>query len=474
MDDAAPIRAQVRAARRSSGAWLVALDDDPTGSQSVHGLDLVTVFEPAEYEAALDGPAAACFVLTNTRSRPETEAVELNTRIAGQLHELADRRDRRLDLVSRGDSTLRGHVIAEVEALDRAHRRAHGRGYDGVLLAPAFFDAGRTTVDDVHRVRLGGRDVPAAETEYARDATFGFRSSNLRDFLAERSGGRVRADDVASLSLTDIRAGGAEHLTDRLTGLRDGRFVVVNAENDADYDTVALAVVEAEARGVRLLSRAAPSFVRALAGIDPVPPLGTSGLWRPDGRAAHGVVVVGSHVSGTSRQVEALLRGWPVHHVELDVPLVLGDGTGRDRHVAELVEDACDALARSEVLISTSRTVVTGAGPEESLAVARSVSAALTGVTREVMAAAPAWVVAKGGITSHDVAVGALGIRRAEVVGQMGRGIISVLRPVAASEDALGMPYVVFAGNVGDDSTLLDVVRTLTTPTSPTSPNWTT
>jgi uncharacterized protein YgbK (DUF1537 family) len=167
-------------------------------------------------------------------------------------------------------------------------------------------------------------------------------------------------------------------------------------------------------------------------------------------------------VSGTTGQVMALLDGWPIHHAELDVGRVLGGGEERDRHVGDLAGEVRDALTRSEVLISTSRAVVTGDGPDASLAIARSVSAALTRLTRQVMAAAPAWVVAKGGITSHDVAVGALGIRRAEVVGQMGRGIISVLRPVAADEAALDMPYVVFAGNVGDESALLDVVRTLT------------
>ncbi|MDY7102305.1 MAG: four-carbon acid sugar kinase family protein [Actinomycetota bacterium] len=461
MVDAASIRARVRDARRASGAWLVALDDDPTGSQSVHGLDLVTVFEPAEYEAALGRDVGACFVLTNTRSLTEADAVAVNERVADQLHTLAADRGRRPDLVSRGDSTLRGHVIAEVDALDRAHRRVHGAGYDGVVFAPAFFDAGRTTVDDVHRVRLDGRDVPAAETEYARDATFGFRSSNLREFLAEKSGGRVRADDVASVSLDDIRLGGVDRVAAILAGLRDGRFVVVNAEHDADYDVVALAMVEAAARGARLLTRAAPSFVRALAGTDPIEPLGPTDLWRPDGRSDHGLVVVGSHVSGTTRQVRALLDGRPVEHLELDVARVL-DAATRDDHVADLARRCRDALAGTEVVITTSRTVATGADADDSLAIARTVSRAVTEVTGEVVAgAAPAWVVAKGGITSHDVAVSALGIRRAEVVGQMGRGIISVLRPVVADEAAVGMPYVVFAGNVGTDTALLDVVDTL-------------
>jgi hypothetical protein len=41
------------------------------------------------------------------------------------------------------------------------------------------------------------------------------------------------------------------------------------------------------------------------------------------------------------------------------------------------------------------------------------VSTAVIDVVRAAVAAKPAWVVAKGGITSHDVAVRGLGIRRA-------------------------------------------------------------
>jgi uncharacterized protein YgbK (DUF1537 family) len=59
------------------------------------------------------------------------------------------------------------------------------------------------------------------------------------------------------------------------------------------------------------------------------------------------------------------------------------------------------------------------------------------------------------------VATGGLGLRRAEVAGQLFPGLISVFRPLDAAPAALGKPYVVFAGNVGDDDTLADVVAIL-------------
>ena len=64
----------------------------------------------------------------------------------------------------------------------------------------------------------------------------------------------------------------------------------------------------------------------------------------------------------------------------------------------------------------------------------------------------------KGGITSHDLAVRGLGILRADVVGQVFPGHVSVFRPVEATSDCLGIPYIVFPGNVGDEMSLAQVV----------------
>jgi uncharacterized protein YgbK (DUF1537 family) len=112
-----------------------------------------------------------------------------------------------------------------------------------------------------------------------------------------------------------------------------------------------------------------------------------------------------------------------------------------------------DALGRGDVLLYTSRTRRDGG-----LEFARTVSRAVTDVVRAALKTRPGWVIAKGGITSHDVAVHGLGLRRAEVLGQLLPGMISVFRPTDADPDALGMPYVVFAGNVGDEQTLAEIV----------------
>ncbi len=264
------------------------LDDDPTGSQAVHGIDVVTVLEPSAYQAALAGPAGACFVLTNSRSLDEPAAARLTTAVARDLITAAQRRGRRIQLISRSDSTLRGHLLAEVAAVQTARQDVLGRGFDGVLLIPAFPEAGRVTAGGIHWARIGPGLVAVGETEFARDPAFGYRSSALREFIAERSAGAVRPEQVAGISLADIRLGGPEQVARRLAAVSGGGWVVVDSTEYSDLDTVACGVLLAEQAGQAFLLRTGPSFVRALARPGPAAPAAR----RPD-------LAAGARVTGT-------------------------------------------------------------------------------------------------------------------------------------------------------------------------------
>jgi uncharacterized protein YgbK (DUF1537 family) len=465
-DDEA-LRDSIRALRAAGDLLLGVLDDDPTGSQAVHDVQVVTVLEDDAYAAALAGPAATCFVLTNSRSLDGPAAADVTARAARGLITVAGRRGTRIQLISRSDSTLRGHVMEEVAALQAVRQDMVGRGYDGVLLVPAFLEAGRVTAADIHWARTPAGLVPVGETEFAHDSAFGYGASDLTVFVAEKSGGTIRPEEVRSISLADIRLGGPARIREVLASAAGGAWVVVNATEYSDLETVARSVLEAEHEGQSFLFRTGPSFVRALSGLGPRPPLRGAEIWGKERgaeiwgqrrRDGHGLVVVGSHVGQTSRQVAALRACGATTDIELDVPAVLG---GRPDVTAATAQRVTRALAHSDVLLYTSRDVVAGRDATDSLTIARTVSAALSRIVRDALAARPAWVIAKGGITSHDVMLHGLGIRRAEVAGQLFPGMISVFRPADAAPEAVGMPYVVFAGNVGDDGTLAQVVAIL-------------
>ncbi len=265
------LRETIRAVRAAGDLLLGVLDDDPTGSQAVHDVQVVTVLDEDAYAAALAGPAATCFVLTNSRSLDGPAAADVTTRAARGLITVAGRRGTRIQLISRSDSTLRGHVMAEVAALQAVRRDMVGRGYDGVLLVPAFLEAGRVTAADIHWAATRAGLVPVGETEFARDRAFGYGASDLTVFVAEKSGGTIRPEEVRSVSLADIRLGGPARVREVLAGAAGGAWVVVNATEYSDLDTVARSVLDAEREGQSFLFRTGPSFVRALSGLGPRP-----------------------------------------------------------------------------------------------------------------------------------------------------------------------------------------------------------
>ncbi|TXN30944.1 four-carbon acid sugar kinase family protein [Lacisediminihabitans profunda] len=455
MTDSAAVRQQIRDWRESRSRRLVVLDDDPTGSQSVHDVQIVTVVSEAEITRALTDRGSTAFVLTNTRGLQEAEAIELNKQVVTSA--LAVHGDG-VDIISRSDSTLRGHVIAEIEAIDECRAGIVGRHVDGVLFAPAFFEAGRFTVGDTHYATVDGVPVPVGKSEFARDATFGYASSNLGDFLGELSHGRVPPEDVLSISLETITEGGPDAVRDVLMRASGAAWIVINATSYEHYETVVLGVQAAIDAGRTFLFRTGPSFVRALAGLEPKDPLSTADFPQLGSTDAHGLILVGSHVSQTSRQVAAVRLSGGLAEFELNVPLILA---GDRSYIPAAAASVRAALANHDVLVYTSREVIGGESAAASLDIARTVSNAVSEVVAGALAARPAWIIAKGGITSHDVAVRGLGMRRARVLGQLLPGLVSVFEPLTASPEARGVPYVVFAGNVGDDDTLAHVVSVL-------------
>ncbi|SUS06568.1 conserved hypothetical protein [uncultured Defluviicoccus sp.] len=434
------------------GAKIVVLDDDPTGTQTVHGIPVLTEWSVPSLIAELSAPGPCFYILTNSRAFPVAHACDINRAIGRNLTVAREQCGRAFRVVSRSDSTLRGHYPAETDAL----AETLGGGFDATLIIPAFFDGGRVTLDDVHYVVDAKGRTPAGETEFARDATFGFRSSNLREWVEEKTGGRVRAREVASISLADLR-GDAGLLAKKLTGLSAGTVGIVNAADPADLHAVVRALAVAEAGGKKFLFRTAASFVAAYAGISPRPLLKAAEI-APPGQAGGGLVVVGSYVGKTSLQLESLLRTAPITAVEIAVEKLL-----RPEARAGVVTDAArqvEALLRqgTNVALHTSRKLVTGRNAAENLAIGETVSRSLVEIV-SAQRARPRWLIAKGGITSSDVATRALGVRRALILGQALAGV--PVWQLGLETRWPGMAYVVFPGNVGDAEALGRLVTLL-------------
>jgi uncharacterized protein YgbK (DUF1537 family) len=454
----ADLRARIRRATIDSGQKVVVLDDDPTGTQTVHSLPVLTEWTPQVLAAAWEEAETTFYILTNSRRHPSEVAAQMNREIAHNVARVARQRGVEPVVVSRSDSTLRGHYPGEVAALSDALEEELGIHYDGIVLAPFFLEGGRYTLGDVHWVQSGEILLPAAQTEFAQDATFGYRHSDLRQWVAEKTGGRVPADSVLSVRLEDARSGGPACVARLLEQAQGRQPIVVNALSYRDLEVLVWGMMQAEGRGKRFLSRTAASFVQVRGGIPDRGLLTAAELWPAEGaKGVGGLTVAGSYVQRTTDQLARALKLAGTVGLELCVRRVLDreSRAGEIARVARRLERALDQ--GSDAILYTSRELFVPPGATQ-LQAAQQVSDALVSVLRE-LSARPRYLIGKGGITSSDLATAALGVRRARVLGQIAPGVpVWRLGPESRYPE---LPYVVFPGNVGGPDTLAAVIETL-------------
>lgn len=431
---------------------IIVLDDDPTGSQTVHSCQLLTRWDAATLEAALLDEAPLFFVLTNTRGMAASQAAEVTRQVCRNLKlALADLAAGGVVFnpiyVSRSDSTLRGHYPVETDVM------AEELGpFDAHFLTPAFFEGGRITRDSIHYLMVAGEPKPVHETEFARDSVFAYRHSYLPDYVQEKTAGRIPADAVERFTLEDVR----DNLLPRLMALQGNRCCVVDAERQTDMNVFADQMQEAVRRGKRFLFRSAASLLTSLAFLPPQPVADDDMHVYVRGRRA-GAVLVGSHVKKTTAQLGYLLNEPGVVGLEVDVSRVDND---RVDLLAEVLARAADAHAQDLTpVIYTSRVELQFADQAERLAFGTRVSSFLMDVVRGLPTSL-GYLISKGGITSNDVLSDGLALKSATVLGQILPGC-SVVRCPPDHPRFPELPVVIFPGNVGDDEALATVYRRL-------------
>jgi uncharacterized protein YgbK (DUF1537 family) len=446
-DDPVPdIQAHLRANREK----LVIIDDDPTGSQTVHNIPILTRWDIDVLREELHNELPAFYVLTNTRGMSLEKARAINGEIGRNLHDLSRETICRLGIVSRSDSTLRGHFPGEVESLVEG---LHA-DFDAWMIIPALVGGGRYTINDIHYVSDGDWLVPVGESPYARDATFGFRSSNLREWVEEKTGGRITSGQVGSISLEEIRVGGPLAVQKHLLELPKGSVCVVNSVSLRDLEVFTLGVLSAENMGQRFLYRTGPSFVPVRIGMMPYPLLDHDKL-PLESTSAGGLIVVGSYVPNTSLQVEFLQKQNLVCSIEVNVEDLIATER-REIEIRRAAQLVNQELAQGhDALLFTSRNLISGEDADKSLEIGQMISSGMIRILNEITIR-PRYVLAKGGITSSDVATEWLGVKRAMVLGQLSKGISAwQLGPESLYD---GMVYIVFPGNVGIPESLAEIV----------------
>lgn len=441
---------------RSNTPILIVLDDDPTGTQTCYDINVLMVWDQQTLVDEFSSGSSGFFILTNSRALTRLEARRLIAQICENVKEAASLTGKSFEMILRGDSTLRGHFPDEPEVAEQVLGPV-----DAWIFAPFFEDGGRLTLDDVHYVRSKDLLVPVAQTPFAKDATFGYQSSNLRDYVREKSQGSISDDRIVSISLEDIRSGGPARVCDRLMCVPKKAVIIVNAAVTVDMDVFVQGLQQACGRGMRFIYRTGAQFVSSRLGMIRKPPIQPEALGMDTSvTALGGLIVAGSYVPKTTAQLNALTqaRGDKLKIISLDVQELLDGPSSISKVVMEASETAGEFIvAGRDVLVMTSRELITGSDGDSSLQIGQKVAEALVLFLR-LLVPRPRYIIAKGGITSSDAATKGLKMTRAQICGQAAPGV-----PLWQCHDAFskyaGVPYVVFPGNVGEDGTLAKLVE---------------
>lgn len=438
---------------------IIVLDDDPTGVQTVHNISVYTDWSLESIEQGSLEANSMFFLLTNSRGLTSAETKEAHIEIASNVSEIAKKLNKEFIIISRGDSTLRGHYPLETKVLKETIESKSDMTFDGEVIVPFFKEGGRFTIDNIHYVQYEDYLVPAGDTEFAKDRTFGYTKSHLGEWVEEKSNGEFKAENAVYITLESLRALDIDSITNQLLTVKDFNKIVVNAVDYVDIKIFTIALIKAMNAGKNFMFRSAAALTKVIGGVSDKGLLTRDELIQEETEHG-GLIIVGSHVQKTTEQLEELKKCDAIQFVEFDVHLVLQP----EKFKAEVdrIVEACETFIRSgkNVAVYTKRERLDlGEGKqEEELMLSVKISDAVTSIVKR-LEVRPSYIIAKGGITSSDIGTKGLEVKRANVAGQIKPGI-----PVwmTGNESKFpGISYVVFPGNVGSKDTLREVAELL-------------
>jgi len=438
---------------------IVVLDDDPTGVQTVHDISVYTNWTKDSVRKGFDEENNLFYIMTNSRGFTAEETTKAHLEIAAVVDEVSKETGKEYIFISRSDSTLRGHYPLETEILAAEYEKNTGSIIDGEIMCPFFKEGGRFTIDNVHYVKYGDELIPANETEFARDKTFGYKAANMNDYIEEKTGGKFKADSVIGISLEDIHDVNIDKIEEQLMAVKDFNKIIVNAIDYVDVKVFCVAMYRAMAKGKVFMFRTAAGIVKVMGGVTDQPLLTREQMIVKDTDNG-GIIVIGSHTDKTTRQMEALKAIDKIRFVELDASLVK-DEAAFAKAVDDCIkiEEECIAAGQT-VCVYTSRVLITAdtGDKEDELRLSVKISDAVQSLVGR-LSVVPSFVIAKGGITSSDVGTKALAVQKANVLGQIKPGI--PVWQTGPESKFPQTPYVIFPGNVGEDTTLKEAAEVL-------------
>ncbi|MFV0503133.1 MAG: four-carbon acid sugar kinase family protein [Lachnospirales bacterium] len=437
---------------KSFNKKIIVLDDDPTGTQTVQD---ITVYTKSTYKYIKEGfleNSPMFFILTNSRSFSEDETKYYHEEIAQKIEQVSIELSMDYIIISRSDSTLRGHYPIETEIINETLG-----GFHGEIICPFFYEGKRFTFNNTHYLEQNGNLLQVSETEFAKDKTFGYKNSHLGKFIEEKSNGSYLEKDTIYIELDEIRKYNLYSIKEKLFSAEKFTKIVVNAMCYEDLKVFTIALIDVINTGKSFLFRTAASFPKIIGGVIDVPLLNGFDLTKDN---KGGIIIIGSYVQKTTEQLNELINNYNLDFQEFNV-YKISETNGLQKETSRIVS-ICNAniIKGKTTVIYTSRKLINTKemSKEEALKMSVDISSSFTKIIGQ-LESRPKYILAKGGMTASDVATIALKVTKGKILGQIEKGI-----PVWLTDNNSKfpcIPYIIFPGNVGEVETLNNIVKGL-------------
>ena len=433
---------------------IIVIDDDPTGSQSVHDCLLLLNWN---YETLLKGllsNSSLLFVLANTRSLSEKEVKKRLEEICNTLYKVSIENNIKdtLLLVSRGDSTLRGHNFLEPDLINK-----YLGPFDATFHIPAFLEGNRTTLNGKHFVN----GIPAHKTTFAKDIIFGYETNDLKRLLYKKSRSKIKLKNIENLNCIEEQS--SNELKKYMENLKNNTHVIVDIDKYSQLEKFS-EIIRELIKNKKFLFRTAASFLKAISNTKNSK---KSNFYYSQLRARNklnqflpGLIIIGSYTDVSTKQFNKLLDFDCFHAIEIDVAKFYKIHVSKDKETQFLklknliLENIKKTLENSYIpVIYTSRKEKILENNLDQMDFYNALSFFVAELVADLKYEI-GYIISKGGITSNTILNSSFNVDYVYLEGQICRGI-SLVKVKLINNNYL--PVITFPGNLGDDDSLKDV-----------------
>lgn len=458
------LRTEILAQLHRQHIKIAVLDDDPTGIQTVHSCLLLTDWKAENIQKAFSDESPFFYLLTNTRALPAAQAKAITASATQAVLDGNKAFGYKLIFISRSDSTLRGHFPLETDVIRKTLNANKCPVWPSLFFVPAFLEVGRLTIQGVHYVRNADELIPVSETEFAHDNVFAYHHSRLKDYLSEKTGKMLSDKEYASFALDDFQQATSEERSRRCARLLSQEaYISVDALYYTHLQNFVLSLLQNpvyQHSGNAIIIRSSSSLPKAISGICDINLLEKKDFENEEKASRHltlssqGLFIVGSHVKKSSGQLKRLLDCEGIVGIEADVRRILENPKAYLPEIEEKIQAVKNG--GNTPVVYTSRQEIRLENSDERLALGQKISQFIVSLVLQ-LPYQPAYLVAKGGITSHDILTQGLQVKTARVMGQVLSGVpaIQTGKDVPMSQ----LPYIIFPGNVGEEDSLVQVFQ---------------